>query len=64
MSGDIRQRAVLSPKERRFEDFRVGQTFRHYWGRTISESDTLHFSTLMLALLGNEDTREGTVPWS
>jgi acyl dehydratase len=49
MSDDIRQRAVLRPKGRRFEDFRVGQTFRHHWGRTISEGDTILFSTLTLA---------------
>lgn len=49
MADDIRQRAVLWPKGRLFEDFSVGQRFDHHWGRTISESDTLLFSTLTLA---------------
>lgn len=46
---DIRQRAELWPKGRLFEDFSVGQTFTHHWGRTITESDTLLFSTLTLS---------------
>lgn len=49
MTNDIRQRATLWPKGRLFEDFSVGQTFDHHWGRTISEQDTLLFSTLTLA---------------
>lgn len=49
MSADIRQRAVLWPKGRLFEDFHVGQKFDHHWGRTIAESDTLLFTTLTLS---------------
>ncbi|MGI4880567.1 MAG: MaoC family dehydratase [Janthinobacterium lividum] len=49
MSDDIRQRAVLWPKGRLFEDFEVGQTFDHHWGRTITESETLLFTTLTLS---------------
>jgi len=49
MSGDIRQRAVLWPKGKLFEDFEVGQKFVHHWGRTITESDTLLFTTLTLS---------------
>lgn len=49
MSNDIRQRAVLWPKGRLFEDFEVGQKFVHHWGRTISEGDTLLFTTLTLS---------------
>ena len=48
MVDDIRQRAVLWPKGRLFEDFSVGQQFDHHWGRTITESDTLLFTTLTL----------------
>lgn len=49
MADDIRSRAVLWPKGRLFEDFHVGQHFDHHWGRTLTESDTLLFSTLTLS---------------
>jgi itaconyl-CoA hydratase len=49
MYGDIRDRAVLWPKGRLFEDFYVGQRFDHHWGRTIVESDAILFATLTLA---------------
>ena len=49
MGTDIRERAKLWPKGRLFEDFYVGQTFNHHWGRTIFESDTLLFTTLTLS---------------
>ncbi len=49
MQVDPRSRAVLRPKGRLFEDFFVGQTFHHHWGRTISESDTTLFTTLTLS---------------
>lgn len=49
MTEDIRARAKLWPKGRLFADFQVGQTFRHHWGRTLTEADTLLFSTLTLA---------------
>lgn len=40
MDQDMRARAMLWPKGNLFEDFHVGQTFEHHWGRTITESDT------------------------
>jgi acyl dehydratase len=49
MSTDPRERAVLRPKGRLYEDFLVGQTFAHHWGRTIFESDTVLFTTLTLS---------------
>jgi acyl dehydratase len=49
MADDFRQRAVLRPKGRLYEDFAVGQTFVHHWGRTIHESDNTLFSSLTLA---------------
>ena len=48
MVDDFRGEAVLRSKGRLFEDFHVGQTFTHHWGRTVTESDTLTFSTLFL----------------
>ncbi|MBZ8134799.1 MaoC family dehydratase [Afifella sp. IM 167] len=49
--SDFRERAVLWPKGRFFEDFEPGDRFEHHWGRTINEGDnalftatTLHFN--------------------
>jgi itaconyl-CoA hydratase len=49
MTTDIRSRAVLWPKGQMYEDFVVGQTMEHHWGRTITESDTILFTTLTLS---------------
>jgi itaconyl-CoA hydratase len=49
MTEDPRVRAVLWPKGRLFEDFQIGQAFDHHWGRTITEADTVLFSTLTLS---------------
>jgi itaconyl-CoA hydratase len=49
LSADFRERAKPWPKGRLYEDFSVGQTFEHHWGRTITESDTILFTTLTLA---------------
>ena len=49
MSNDPRARAAPRPKGRLYEDFVVGQTFEHHWGRTIFQSDTTLFSTLTLS---------------
>ncbi len=46
---DFRERAKIWPKGHLYEDFAVGQVFHHHWGRTISESDTLTFTTLTLS---------------
>lgn len=46
---DFRARAQLKAKGRLFEDFSVGQRFEHHWGRTITESDAITFSTLTLS---------------
>lgn len=31
-----------------FEDFEVGQTFQHHWGRTINHGDNSTFTALMM----------------
>ncbi|PKQ01021.1 MAG: dehydratase [Alphaproteobacteria bacterium HGW-Alphaproteobacteria-13] len=49
VANDVRARAKLWAKGRLFEDFHEGQRFEHHWGRTISESDTVLFSTLTLS---------------
>ncbi len=51
MAEDFKSRAVLWPKGRLLEDFEVGQTFDHHWGRTICEADAILFSTLTLAFI-------------
>lgn len=35
----------LAPKGNQFEDFDIGRTFEHHWGRTLTESDNVMFST-------------------
>jgi acyl dehydratase len=44
-----RSRARDWPKGRYFDDFSVGQRFDHHWGRTVSETDSVLFSTLTLS---------------
>ena len=48
MNGDFRERAVFRGRGHLYEDFEIGQKFTHHWGRTITESDTVSFSTLLL----------------
>ena len=47
--NDIRSRAVLWTKGRLYEDFSVGQTMDHHFGRTLTEADTITFTTLTLS---------------
>jgi acyl dehydratase len=49
MTSDIRQRAILWPKGHVYEDFVVGELMEHHWGRTITESDAILFTTLTLS---------------
>ena len=36
----------LKAKGNCFEDFELGRVFNHHWGRTLSESDSILFSTI------------------
>ena len=45
---NLRQDAKPWPKGHHFEDFKVGQKFRHHWGRTFLASDVVTFSSLCL----------------
>lgn len=45
----VRERAKKITKGNRFDDFAVGQVFQHHWGRTITESDSVLFSSLTLS---------------
>lgn len=49
MSNDPREHAIPWTKGRLFEDFEVGQTFDHHWGRTLFRGDATLFSTLTLS---------------
>jgi acyl dehydratase len=48
MKQDFSARAVPRPKGNRYEDFDVGRTFSHHWGRTINQGDNSLFTTLTL----------------
>ncbi|HEX5467770.1 MAG TPA: MaoC family dehydratase [Gaiellaceae bacterium] len=41
--------ARLRERGRRYDDFEVGHAYRHHWGRTVTEADTLLFATATLA---------------
>lgn len=60
MALDFIERAVPWPKGRLFEDFTDGQRFQHHWGRTITEADTILFSTLTLSF--NHSTSTARTP--
>ncbi|MFK0111970.1 MaoC family dehydratase [Streptomyces sp. NPDC091217] len=45
----IKARARVLPKGRCFEDFHHGQAFEHHWGRTLTEADSVLFTTLTLS---------------
>lgn len=49
MSEFDSSRAKLWLKGNVFEDFAVGRVFHHHWGRTVTEADTILFSTLTLS---------------
>ncbi len=42
-------RAKLWPKGRYFEEFEVGRTFEHHWGRTLTEAECTLFASLTLS---------------
>lgn len=44
----LRARAKLWRKGYSFEEFKPGRVFAHHWGRTITESDNIIFTTLTL----------------
>ncbi|MBR0834819.1 MaoC family dehydratase [Bradyrhizobium manausense] len=46
--ADLKARAKLWPRGNRFEDFVVGNVFRHHWGRTLTTGDNTIFSTLTM----------------
>lgn len=48
MTHDFVERAVPQPKGHRYEDFEIGRTFEHHWGRTLNHGDNSFFTTVTL----------------
>lgn len=46
---EIKAAAILKPRGRLFNEFEIGETLHHHWGRTITESDAIQFAHLTLA---------------
>jgi acyl dehydratase len=46
--GSLKARAKLWPHGNKFEDFAVGRTFLHHWGRTLTAGDSTLFATLTM----------------
>lgn len=44
----LKSRAVRWTRGHRYEDFRVGQSFKHHWGRTLTAADNTLFTALTL----------------
>lgn len=42
------EEAEYQPIGNYFEDFEVGRTFQHHWGRTATEGDNVRFTTLRI----------------
>ncbi|MBI5947045.1 MAG: MaoC family dehydratase [Chloroflexi bacterium] len=49
MTEDLTTRARFWPKGHAYEDFELGQAFKHHWGRTLNEGDNSLFSSLTLS---------------
>lgn len=49
MPEDLFERAKLWPRGHLYEDFHEGQEFEHHWGRTVTETDNVLFSTLTIS---------------
>jgi acyl dehydratase len=46
--ANLKARARLWRRGNNFEDFKLGQQFKHHWGRTLTASDNTLFTTLTL----------------
>ena len=45
---DFRSQATEWVRGNRYEDFTIGRVFKHHWGRTITDADSILFTTLTL----------------
>ena len=48
MTHDFIARASPRSKGHRYEDFEIGRTFAHHWGRTLNHGDNSFFTTLTM----------------
>ncbi|MCG8441167.1 MAG: hypothetical protein MI723_05085, partial [Caulobacterales bacterium] len=46
---EIKSSAKLRPRGRLFDEFEVGETITHHWGRTITEADAIQFTHLSMS---------------
>jgi acyl dehydratase len=45
----LKAAAVFQPRGRMFDEFEIGETIHHHWGRTVTEADAVQFSHLTLS---------------
>lgn len=47
--SELKEAATFRPRGKIYEEFEVGETIYHHWGRTITEADAIQFSHLTLS---------------
>ena len=47
--AEIKASAKLKPRGKIYDEFEVGETIEHHWGRTVTEADTIQFTHLTLS---------------
>ena len=47
--NELKAAAEFRPRGRIYEEFEIGETIQHHWGRTITEADAIQFSHLTLS---------------
>ena len=46
---ELKKSATLRPRGQLYDEFEIGKTIHHHWGRTITEADAIQFSHLTLS---------------
>lgn len=46
---DLKAAAFFHPRGRMFDEFDIGETIYHHWGRTVTEADAIQFTHLTLS---------------
>lgn len=47
--SELKSAAVYKPRGMIYEEFEIGETIHHHWGRTITEADAIQFAHLTLS---------------
>ena len=47
--SELKSVAEYRPRGKLYDEFEIGETIHHHWGRTITESDAIQFSHLTLS---------------